>query len=98
MTQVTRAQLVVSVGLLAAGVCSSTATAQTQQRQSQAQLKKPQYQQASLAGGRVQGTVRDDRGQAVGGVMISAVGTTTKFVLSDSGGRFMLALPSGEYV
>lgn len=98
MRQWMRAQLVVSFGLLAAGVCASTAAAQTPQSQSQAQLKRPQYQQASLTGGKVQGTVRDDHGQAVGGVMISAVGTTTKFVLSDTGGRFSLALPSGEYV
>lgn len=94
MTQSVRAQLIVSVGLLVAGVCPASADAQ--QRPAGAN-RKPEWQQASIAGGRVQGTVRDDRGQAVGGVLISAIGTITSSAVSDSTGRFVLPLPSGEY-
>lgn len=95
MTQSVRAQLIVSVGLLVAGVCPTAADAQQRQTPT---TKKPEWQQASLAGGKLQGTVRDDRGLAVGGVLISAVGTITGSALSDSTGRFVLPLPSGEYV
>lgn len=103
MTQSGRAQLIASMALLVAGVCTS---AEAQPRSArpqppaptQAPQRKPEMLQAAIAGGKVQGVVRDERGYAVGGVMISAVGTTTSAALSDSNGRFLLPLPSGEYV
>ncbi|TAK11839.1 MAG: hypothetical protein EPO35_11975, partial [Acidobacteria bacterium] len=57
----------------------------------------PEFQQVSLTSGRVRGIVRDDRGQAVGGVAISALGTTSVVAMTDATGRFVLPLPSGEY-
>ena len=98
MSQSVRAQLNVSVGLLMAVVCTSTTQAQSRQSQPASSPKKPEWQQASLTSGKVQGVVRDDRGQVVGGVSISAVGTTTAVAFSDANGRFMLPLPSGEYL
>jgi hypothetical protein len=97
MTQSVRDQLSVSVGLLMADICTSSAQAQSRQPQSQ-QPKKPEWQQASIATGRVLGVVRDERGQGVGGVAISAVGTVIQTAFSDAAGRFTLPLPSGEYV
>lgn len=98
MSQSARSQLNVSVGMLMAVVCASTAHAQVSPLQSASAPKKPEWQQASLNSGRVQGVVRDDRGLAVGGVSISAVGTTTAVAFSDTNGRFLLPLPSGEYL
>ena len=98
MSQSVRAQFNVSAGLLMAVVCSSAAHAQTRPAPSSAAPRQPAWQQASVAGGKVQGTVRDDRGQVVAGVTISAVGTTLATAQSDSSGRFVLPLASGEYV
>lgn len=98
MTQSVRTQLNVSVGVLMAVVCASTAQAQPRQSPSTVTSKKPDWQQASLASGKVQGVVRDDRGQPVGGVTISAVGATMQIAFSDNNGRFVLPLPSGEYL
>ncbi len=53
---------------------------------------------ASAAGGRVHGVVRDDLGQAVSGVSVIAMGTTVAAASSDLAGRFVLALPPGEYI
>ena len=102
MTKSVRAQLNVSLGLLMVAVCTPVVSAQQRLTPTalspQPQTKKPERQQASNAGGRVQGVVRDNRGQGVGGVTISALGTTTALAFSDSTGRFTLPLPSGEYV
>lgn len=94
--QSVRTQLNVSVGLLMAVVCASAA--QAQQRQPQSSSKQPEWQQASLTSGKVLGVVRDDRGQVVSGVSISAIGTTSAVAFSDANGRFLLPLPSGEYL
>lgn len=58
----------------------------------------PVVVRASAGGGRVHGVVRDDLGQAVGGVSVIAMGTTVAAASSDLTGRFVLALPPGEYV
>lgn len=97
MTKSVRAQLNVSVGLLVAVVCTPALHAQTPPAASK-QIKKPEWQQASISGGKVLGIVRDERGLAVDGVRISAVGTTIATVYSDRSGRFTLPLPSGDYV
>jgi hypothetical protein len=63
---------------------------------------KPVYQQASLVtSSRLQGLVRDEKGHAVGGAMISALAIgngITGMQLSDANGRFQLPLPPGTYV
>ena len=54
---------------------------------------------AVVAQGRLQGTVLDQRGQPLGGAMVSAVGATSSFVLSESDGRFTFRnLPAGPYL
>src|SRR5687767_5105956 len=53
---------------------------------------------ASTASGVVSGVVRDDQGQSVSGVAVSAIGTTHAQVRTDSTGAFNLALVPGEYV
>lgn len=102
MTQSGRAQFIASMALLVAGVCTPAEAQSRSPRPqpltpTQVPQRIPEMLQASVAGGKVQGTVRDERGTVVGGVVISAVGTTTSATMSDSNGRFLLALPSGEY-
>jgi len=47
--------------------------------------------------GRIAGTIKDDLGAAIEGAMVTAVGPTQGFAVSDTAGRFSLALPPGEY-
>jgi hypothetical protein len=44
------------------------------------------------------GTIRDERGQGIGGAMVIALGPTTVSARTDPAGRFTLPLPPGEYV
>src|SRR5690349_12167768 len=53
---------------------------------------------ASAASGMVSGVVRDDQGQSVPGVAVTAIGTTQAQSRTDSTGAFNLALVPGEYV
>jgi hypothetical protein len=53
---------------------------------------------ASVASGRIEGSVRDDNGTAIKGANIVARGLTLAAALSDNRGRFSLALPPGDYV
>jgi hypothetical protein len=54
---------------------------------------------ASIAAGSIQGTVLDEQGAPVVGAMVSALGATTAFALSDRGGRFELrTLSPGPYL
>ena len=53
---------------------------------------------ASVAAGRIEGSVRDDGGTAIQGASIVAHGLTLASAMSDARGRFTLALPPGEYV
>jgi hypothetical protein len=97
MTHTVRSLLIVSVGFAALGVSADEARAE------QSVLRpapRPEIQLASLSSGKVRGLVRDDRGQAVGGVQISALGTSkmAQITTSDASGRFSLSLPPGEYV
>jgi hypothetical protein len=94
---------IVSVGLV---VAVSAPAAFAQQRTPAPVAKSPQiaktpqpvWQQVSLTSGRVRGVVRDELGKAIVGVSIAALGTTNLVVQSDSTGRFVLPLPSGEYL
>jgi hypothetical protein len=54
---------------------------------------------ASLAPGSIQGTVLDEKGAPVSGAMVSALGTSTAFTVSDRSGRFELrTLSPGPYL
>jgi len=54
--------------------------------------------QASVASGMVSGIVRDDHGQLVPGVAVTAIGTTQAQARTDSAGTFNLSLVPGDYV
>src|SRR3981081_2921553 len=54
---------------------------------------------ASFAPGSIQGVVQDERGAPVAGAMVSALGATTAFAVSDRVGRFELrTLSPGPYL
>ena len=54
---------------------------------------------ASVAPGSIQGIVKDERGAPVAGAMVSALGATTAFAVSDRIGRFELrTLSPGPYL
>ncbi len=54
---------------------------------------------ASLAPGSIQGTVQDEKGAPISGAMVSALGASTAFAVSDRGGRFELrTLSPGPYL
>src|SRR5436309_7061625 len=54
---------------------------------------------ASIAPGAIQGIVQDERGAPVAGAMVSALGATTAFEVSDRAGRFeMRTLSPGPYL
>ena len=54
---------------------------------------------ASVAPGSIHGSVLDEKGAPVVGAMVSALGTTTAFAVSDRGGRFELrTLSPGPYL
>src|SRR6185436_19493060 len=66
--------------------------------QSAAQVR-PITHIASIAAGSIQGTVQDEQGAPVAGAMVSALGATTAFAVSDRGGRFELrTLSPGPYL
>lgn len=56
-------------------------------------------QPAALTDGRMHGTVVDEHGDPLSGVVVSAMGMTTVFALTDDVGRFMFrGLPFGPYL
>jgi hypothetical protein len=66
--------------------------------QSAAQVR-PVTHIASIAAGSIQGTVLDEQGTPVVGAMVSALGATTAFAVSDRSGRFELrTLSPGPYL
>src|SRR3977135_4007484 len=57
----------------------------------------PQF--VSLTADELRGTVVDERSQPLAGVVISALGGTSAFAVSDRGGHFVLRdLPAGPYL
>ncbi len=88
----------VSVALLSSLMIAASAVAQPAGGVPPVRAGDPVSTQASAAGGRIRGIVRDDIGSAVGGVMVIAVGTTLAAAKSDLLGRYVLALPAGEYI
>src|SRR5215216_1517857 len=56
-------------------------------------------QLVSLTSAELRGTVVDDRSQPLAGVVVSALGGTSAFAVSDRSGRFVLRdLPAGPYL
>jgi hypothetical protein len=59
----------------------------------------PEGQTVRLLRGSITGTVTDDRGGPLAGVVVSALGVTMAMTMSDARGYFAIdALPTGEYV
>lgn len=54
--------------------------------------------EASMRAGHVVGVVKDDRGAAVAGVAVTAIGTTQAQAKTDGTGYFRLALVPGDYI
>jgi hypothetical protein len=64
-----------------------------------AQTRVPETQSVRLMRGAITGTVSDDRGGALAGATISALGATWATAVSDVRGQFSIdSLPPGEYV
>ena len=64
-----------------------------------AQARVPETQSVRLMRGAITGTVSDDRGGALAGATISALGATWATAVSDVRGQFSIdSLPPGEYV
>ena len=80
-------------GLMLLGRPSLAARAQS------ASLARPVAHIASIAAGSIQGIVQDERGAPVAGAMVSALGATTAFAVTDRSGRFELrSLSPGPYL
>jgi len=61
--------------------------------------KSQTIQIASISQAELRGTVVDEQGQPLGGVVVSALGGSTAFAVSDRDGRFTLRdLPAGPYL
>jgi hypothetical protein len=73
-------------------LCASTAHAQSARSPQQVTLN------ASTAPGVVTGVVRDDQGQLVAGVAVTAIGTSQAQARTDASGTFNLPLVPGDYV
>ena len=84
---------VLSLGLVAAG--GAVASAQEIELRSADRVTSL----ASAATGLIEGTVLDEAGEPLDGVVISALGGTTAFAVSDLSGQFSLRqLPPGPYL
>jgi len=65
----------------------------------QAPEARPIAHLASMAAGSIEGNVQDEKGAPVAGAMISALGATTSFAVSDRTGRFEIrSLSPGAYL
>ena len=81
-----------TVCLLAAGVGSALAQAPVRQPERVTDL-------ASVSTGQIVGQVVDDAGNPLDGVVVSALGSTSAFAVSDQLGQFSLRqLPPGAYL
>jgi hypothetical protein len=84
------------VGALACVVLASPAHAQVARGP---QTPAAQRASSSVRHGELRGIVQDDRGQPIAGAVVSGVGSTSVFAVSDREGRFTLRnLPPGPYV
>jgi hypothetical protein len=65
----------------------------------QTAIAQPVSRVAAVAPGSIHGTVQDEKGAPVSGAMVSALGASTAFAVSDRGGRFELrTLSPGPYL
>jgi hypothetical protein len=83
------------LGFVVVATASSPAFAQ--------RVARPQLQPASLTtsttSGDLYGTIEDDEGHPLAGAVVSALGATTVFAVTDRGGRFAFrGLPVGPYL
>jgi hypothetical protein len=86
-----KALLVMMAGLL----CPAISLAQVAPRPASSSVS----QLAWLTAAELRGTVVDERAQPLGGVVISALGGTSAFAVSDRAGHFVLRdLPAGPYL
>jgi hypothetical protein len=91
------ARVCIAGALSILGAAASPAFAQFALRPQPVQLQ--QSQPASIAPGELHGVIEDDKGQPLGGAVISALGSTTVFAVSDRDGRFAFRnLPAGPYL
>lgn len=79
------------------GLGASEAAAQPMGQATAASPRHASPQVAGLQQARIAGTIRDDRGQAIEGALVSALGATSSLAVTDRAGYFSLALPPGEY-
>lgn len=79
------------------GLGASEALAQPAGQARQAATTGAQARLASAPQARIAGTIRDDRGEAVPGALVSVLGATSSLAVTDDAGYFSLALPPGEY-
>jgi hypothetical protein len=64
-----------------------------------ASMVRPVAHIATIAAGSIQGNVQDEKGFPVAGAMVSALGATTAFAVSDRSGRFEIrSLSPGPYL
>jgi hypothetical protein len=83
------------LALLAGLISPAISVAQVASRNAASSI--PQL--VSLTAAELHGTVVDDHAQPLGGVVISALGGTSAFAVSDKDGRFVLRdLPAGPYL
>jgi len=62
-------------------------------------LQLQQAAPATVAPGELHGVIQDDKGQPLSGAVVSAVGSTTLFAMSDREGRFAFRnVPAGPYL
>jgi hypothetical protein len=86
-----------TVGPLALLVCAAMSVPAAAQMSRPA--LQPITQVASAMQGELYGVVLDDRGQPLTGAVLSALGSTTAFAVSDRDGRFLFRnLPPGPYL
>ncbi len=76
------------VGSLLVGGSASSARAQVASRLS----APPSVRVANFAAGSLHGVVQDERGEAIAGVVVSALGATTTVAVTDDDGRFEFGL------
>lgn len=95
--RMTGRQRLVAAALAGFGSLSGIATSDAAPQSPAARKPLKISDQASAQHGRVAGTVKDNLGVAIEGAMVTALGPTQALAISDSAGRFALALPPGEY-
>lgn len=93
MERLTRAVSAAFVGVAGIVLAASPVAAQ------EARVPAQPRMHARVASGTITGTVLDDKGSALPGAMVSALGATLATTVTDGRGEFVLsALPAGEYL